>query len=55
VLDVTVANLTLDQLVRMGGLIGSGDQRGAARAQLIEDIGEGSWPGDWGLSTAREN
>ncbi len=40
-LDVTVANLTLDQLIRMGGLVEPGDQRAAARAQLIGDIGEG--------------
>ncbi|HEX5346539.1 MAG TPA: hypothetical protein VFW64_05475 [Pseudonocardiaceae bacterium] len=40
-LDVTVANPTLDQLIRMGGLVEPGDQRAAARAQLIEGIGEG--------------
>jgi hypothetical protein len=37
-LDITVANLTLDQLIRMGGLVEPGDRRAAARAQLIEDI-----------------
>jgi hypothetical protein len=40
-LDVTVANLTLSQLMQMGELAGPDDQRAATRAQLIENIGEG--------------
>jgi hypothetical protein len=44
-LDITVANLTLDQLIRMGGLVEPGDRRAAARAQLIEDIDYRKRPG----------
>jgi hypothetical protein len=44
-LDVTVANLTLDQLWRMGDLAGPDDQRAAARAQLIEGLGHGELAG----------
>jgi hypothetical protein len=40
-LDVTVANLTLSQLMWMGEMAGPDDRRAAARAQLIEGIGEG--------------
>jgi hypothetical protein len=52
-LDVTVANLALDQLIRMGGLVGSGDQRVAARAQLIGGIGEGELAGRLGSRWVR--
>jgi hypothetical protein len=52
-LDVTVANLTLDQLIRMSGLVGSGDQRAVARAQLIEGIGEGELAGRLGSRWVR--
>jgi hypothetical protein len=52
-LDVTVANLTLDQLIGMGGLVEPGDQRAAARAQLIEDIGEGELAGRLGSRWVR--
>ena len=52
-LDVTVANLTLDQLVGMGGLVEPGDQRAAARAQLIEGIGEGELAGRLGSRWVR--
>jgi len=40
-LDVTVANLTISQLLRMGELTGPDDRRAARRARLIEDLGEG--------------
>ncbi len=47
-LDVTVASLTIDQLIRMGELMESDDRHVAARAQLIEGIGEGELAGRLG-------
>ncbi|MGH3809115.1 MAG: hypothetical protein ACRDRU_21325 [Pseudonocardiaceae bacterium] len=52
-LDVTVANLTIDQLIRMGELMGSDDQHVAARAQLVEGIGEGELAGRLGSRWVR--
>ena len=52
-LDVTVANLTLDQLIGMGGMVGPGDRRAAARVQLIEGIGEGELAGRLGSRWVR--
>lgn len=52
-LDVTVANLTLSQLMRMGELTGPDDQRAATRARLIEGIGEGELAGRLGSRWVR--
>jgi hypothetical protein len=52
-LDVTVANLTLDQLGRMGELARPDDHRAATRTQLIEDIGEGELAGRLGSRWVR--
>ncbi|MGH3722450.1 MAG: hypothetical protein ACRDRI_27175 [Pseudonocardiaceae bacterium] len=52
-LDVTVANLTIGQLIRMGELTGSDHRHVAARAQLIECLGEGELAGRLGSRWVR--
>ncbi|MGH3807724.1 MAG: hypothetical protein ACRDRU_14090 [Pseudonocardiaceae bacterium] len=52
-LDVTVANLTLDQLARMGELVEPDDRRAATRAQLIEGITDGELAGRLGSRWVR--
>jgi hypothetical protein len=52
-LDVTVANLTLDQLWRMAELTGPDHSRATARAQLIENLGDGELAGRLGSRWVR--